>query len=74
MILDHFECNTHPRLGPFGTMNGRTIPTTPQMTVKIIIGIAEAPISQNMDFDENIKYFEEHEQTKSHDKSRGINN
>lgn len=35
---------THPLFGPFGTTNGRKIPTTPQITVKMIKGSAARAI------------------------------
>lgn len=35
---------TYPRLGPLGATNGNTIPTIPHSTVKMIIGINDAPI------------------------------
>jgi len=33
-----------PRSGPFGMMNGNTMPTTPQKAVKIKTGKAAAPM------------------------------
>jgi len=34
----------YPRSGPFGMMNGNTMPTTPQKPVKIKTGKAAAPM------------------------------
>jgi len=34
----------YPRSGPFGMMNGNTMPTTPQKAVKIKTGKAAAPM------------------------------
>lgn len=35
---------TYPLFGPFGTTNGKIIPTPPQKAVNIMNGIADAPI------------------------------
>ena len=37
---------THPLFGFFGTRNGQMMPTMPQKTLKMMIGMAEAPIAR----------------------------
>ena len=37
---------THPLLGFFGTRKGQMMPTMPQKTLKMMIGMAEAPIAR----------------------------
>ena len=36
----------HPLFGFFGTRKGQMMPTMPQKTLKMMIGMAEAPIAQ----------------------------
>lgn len=42
--LRYKNLQTYPRLGPFGAMNGKTMPTTPKIAEKIMIGKADAPM------------------------------
>ena len=42
--------STHPRFGPLGATIGKTMPITPKMAVKMMIGITAAPILWNLLF------------------------
>lgn len=42
---------SHPLFGPFGTIIGNTIPITPKIAEKMIIGNIEAPIFNDLQQD-----------------------
>lgn len=50
---------THPRFGPFGARNGKTIPTTPHNAVKMMTGTTPIVLKVSFfeDRDEKRKFF-----------------
>lgn len=50
---------THPLFGPLGATMGKTMPTTPQSTVKMRNGTNEAPIVRNYGREEHFDNFSE---------------